>query len=192
MTNRDISAYSDEELVFHVCTNSQEDYRLLVERYQQKLFVYIMRYIYDEDKAEDIVQEAFIKMYINLNSFDIKRVFSSWAYRITHNEMVNYLKKHKREVSLDDDSWVPYLADEKIDLAKDIDRKIEKAKLHRALSLLPFKYREILILYYFQGCDYEAISLILQIPTSTVGTRIRRAKERLKKILIKEYGHEEL
>ncbi len=179
---------TDEELVVKIIDGSPEDYRTVVERYQQKLFRYVLKYLYDQDKAEDIVQETFIKMYVNLNSFDTDRSFSAWAYKITHNEMVNYLKKNKRELTPDDDSWVPELADDRPSLSEELDQKISRQKLYRALSLLPLKYRTVLVLYYFQGCDYDSIATILSVPVSTVSTRISRAKAKLKKILIKEYG----
>lgn len=189
MARSGVTTLSDEKLVVMVRTEAPEDYRYVVERYQQKLFRYILSYIYDQDKAEDIVQETFIKMYINLNSFDSNRTFSSWAYKIAHNEMVNYVRKHKREIVLEDDSWIPELADDRPSLAEELDKKLSRHKLYNALALLPMKYREVLVLYYFQGHDYESIATILSIPMSTVSTRIARAKAKLKKILIKEYSN---
>jgi RNA polymerase sigma-70 factor (ECF subfamily) len=180
---------TDEELVKEILADNPDRYRALVERYQQQLYRYVLKYIYDDAKAQDIVQEAFIKMYMNLRSFDTTRVFSAWAFRITHNEMLNFIKKHKRELDIDDNTWLPNLADDRPSISEELDRKIKKRQLHDALKLLPMKYREILILYYYQGCNYEAIAEILIIPVSTVSTRISRAKVKLKKVLLKEYGN---
>lgn len=178
---------SDEELVVRIRTQTPDDFRLVVERYQQALFRYVLSYITDQAKAEDIVQEAFIKMYINLNSFDEARTFSAWAYRIVHNEMVSHLRKNQQDIIPDDDAWIPQLADDRPSLAEDLDRKLSHQKLYRAIGRLPLKYRQVLILYYFQGCDYESVATITGVPASTVSTRLSRAKARLKKILIKEH-----
>ena len=178
---------TDEELVMKVITESPDHFKTIVERYQQKFFRYILKYLYDQDKAEDIAQEAFIKIYMNLNAFDTNRNFSSWAYRIAHNEIVNYLRKNKHQVEVDSDTWLPNLADDRPSLSEELDRKISRQRLHQALNMLPIRYREVLILYYFQGCDYQAVAEILAVPVSTVSTRINRAKRRLKKILTKEF-----
>lgn len=188
MARGGVTTLSDEELVVNIRAESPEDYRYVVERYQQKLFRYVLSYVYDQDKAEDIVQETFIKMYINLNSFDSERTFSSWAYKIAHNEMLNYIRKHKREIVLEDDSWIPELADDRPSLADELDKKLSRHRLYKALALLPMKYREVLVMYYFQGHDYGSIATILSVPVSTVSTRIARAKIKLKRILNKEHG----
>lgn len=180
---------TDEALVDKVLSESTDLYRQIVERYQQKFFRYILKYIYDEDKAADIVQESFIKIYINLNGFDRKRKFSAWAYRIVHNETISFIRKNKHEIDIDDETWLPDLADDRPSLAEELDKKLTKQKLHKAMSTLPLKHREVLILYYFQGNEYREIAEILALPVSTVSTRINRAKNRLKKILIKEHGN---
>ena len=187
MTKGASEALSDEELAVHIRSASPDDFRILIERYQQKLFRYALKYINDQDRAEDIVQEALVKIYQNLNNFDAKRTFSAWAYRITHNEVINNVRKNKNQVDIDDDSWIPDLADDRPSPAEEFDKELSKKELHSAISQLPMKYRQILVLYYFQGCDYESIATILGIPISTVSTRMSRAKQKLKKLLRKEH-----
>ena len=84
---------SDQELVRAV---QSQDYRaldLLVRRYQKRLTDYARRLGADYDSAQDIVQQAFISAYQNINGFNHKYKFSSWIYRIVHNQAVNYFKK---------------------------------------------------------------------------------------------------
>jgi RNA polymerase sigma-70 factor, ECF subfamily len=179
----------EQELIEKIRTDKPDDFRLLIDAYQQRLFMYILRYINDQDKAEDILQDAFIKMYTNLNSFDVSRPFSPWAYRITHNEVINAIKKTKPSVSTDDNEWLPELIDDNQQLMNELDQKMQNQQLYSQMSKLPMKYREVLVLHYFQSCDYQTISNILHIPSSTVGTRIKRAKAQLKRALGKEYAN---
>jgi RNA polymerase sigma-70 factor, ECF subfamily len=89
--------FSDEQLVEEVRSKDQELYSHIVDRYQAKLMRYIKYLIFDEYKAADVVQETFIKAFINLNGFDTRKKFSSWIYRIAHNEAMNSVKKYHRE-----------------------------------------------------------------------------------------------
>ncbi|KKQ24461.1 MAG: RNA polymerase sigma-70 factor, ECF subfamily [Candidatus Roizmanbacteria bacterium GW2011_GWC1_37_12] len=91
---------SDEELITKIRTKDKELYAEIIRRYEAKLLRYANYLINDKDKAADIVQEAFIKAYINLNGFEVKKKFSSWIYRIVHNQAVNFIKKNKKEVPL--------------------------------------------------------------------------------------------
>ncbi|MCA9332719.1 RNA polymerase sigma factor [Candidatus Saccharibacteria bacterium] len=177
------------DLVLQVL-ESPESFESIVTQYQQQLFLYILKYIPDEDIAKDIVQEAFIKMYVNIQSFDPKRPFTAWAYRITHNEMINYLRKNKRTMELNEETQYADMFDERPDLADEIDRVLQAEQLQKLLNMMPMKYREVLVLNYLEGRDYQTISCVIGKPTSTVGTRIKRAKELLKKLYVKEYGNE--
>src|SRR3990167_9965556 len=93
--------FTDEQLIEEVRSNNKELYVHIVERYQNKLMRYITYLIHDEQKAADIVQETFIKAYVNLNGFNINKKFSSWIYRIAHNETMNMFSRYKNQTSLD-------------------------------------------------------------------------------------------
>jgi|SRR3989339_615596 len=169
---------SDEELITKIRTEDKELYAEIVRRYEVKLLRYANYLINNKDKASDIVQESFIKAFINLNGFNVKKKFSSWIYRIVHNEAVNSIKKNKKEVPLI----------EAVDLSggKGIEEDLEKKeiikKAHKCLGQIPVIYSEPLILYYFDERSYEEISDILRIPMGTVAVRINRAKIYMKKI----------
>lgn len=178
---------SDEALVQVVRERDKEQYSELIKRYQQKLAHYLRKFIHNPDELEDVLQATFIKAYENLFGFDASKRFSPWIYRIAHNEAINYLKKtNKGGIALDD---VEYrLFDESIDLPSSIDLGLLKPKIEAALAAMKAKYRETLILYFFEQRSYEEISDILHIPTSTVGTLLLRGKKMLKNALANEYG----
>lgn len=180
-------AKTDEELVKLVQAGDREVFGILVQRYEQKIFRYGRRFVYEAENIRDLTQEIFIKAYVNINSFDASRRFSPWIYRIAHNEFVNSLKKKSWEQVfsfIDLDVILPHLpARRGIEEAE--DREAIKRDLGQALDRLDPKYRELLVLYYYEDLDYKAIAEMLQVPVSTVGVRLRRAKARLKKIMEK-------
>ena len=168
----------DEDIVSFICSKDQEDYSFIVERYESKLFRYAYSILKDKDKALDIVQDTFIKAFINLKSFNTKKSFSSWIYRIAHNEAINYIKKNRFNVRMDEDFDIE--SDENLSL--DFEKKEIKSKMERCLIDMPLIYGEPLSLYFIEEKSYEEISDILRIPMGTVATRINRAKLIFKKI----------
>ena len=92
-----IAELTDEQVAGLVQKGDVESFRVLVERYEAKMTRYAKRFLFAPDEAKDLVQEVFIKTYVNIRSFDFDRRFSPWIYRIAHNEFVNALKKKKKE-----------------------------------------------------------------------------------------------
>lgn len=169
---------TDEQLVSVVRTKDKEAYSEIIKRYEHKLIRYITYLIGDKDKAVDIVQNTFIKVFINLNSFNLKKKFSSWIYRIAHNEGVNIIKKNKMQVQWNED----FDYAENINLEDSLIQKELKLKANYCLNKMPLIYREPLSLFFLEEKSYEEITDILRIPMGTVGTRINRAKILMKKI----------
>ncbi len=177
---------SDEQAIELVLEGDSNLYAQIVERYEPKLMRYAQFILKDYDTASDAVQESFIKAFINLRNFDTKRKFSSWVYRILHNESMNIIKRNKKTISLDDEGSGGSIPFEDFWHDVKIDQQLLNSKVRHCLDKLDIKYREVLILNYFENLKYEDISDILHIPTSTVGVRIKRGKEALKKICLSE------
>ena len=159
---------------------NQDCFVYIVERYQKKLLSYVLRISgFSREDAEDVLQEVFVKIYVNLNSFDDNLKFSSWIYRITHNEVINnYRKKKARPQSvmdLDDEFLNNLASDMRTD--KLADGKFLKENVAKAMGRLDPKYREVLILRFWEDKDYKEISDILKKPMGTVATLISRAKD---------------
>jgi len=181
---------SDEDLVL-LSLDDQKYFLCLMKRYEKKLFAYILRIsnVPYED-AQDALQEIFIKVYKNLNSFDRRLKFSSWIYRIAHNHVVTIFRKSQsrpENVTWDreeKDAFFDNLVS-KIDMEKELDRKILRERVLQSLKELDIKYREVLVLQYLEEKTYGEISDILQKPMGTVATLISRAKTQYKKILEK-------
>jgi len=173
-----VTELTDEEIIKKVRTSNQDLYSVIIDRYQKKLVRYVNNLIKNEDKAIDVVQESFIKAYINLNSFNIEKKFSSWIYRIVHNQAINLAKKYQKETPLLED-WDFKSND---DVEKDFEEKETIEKVENCLKDIPLLYSEPLSLYYLDEKSYEEISDILKIPMGTVATRINRGKKIMKNI----------
>ncbi|MEY2672004.1 MAG: hypothetical protein RL687_421 [Candidatus Parcubacteria bacterium] len=175
---------TDEQIVLLVKAGDIESFRELVERYENKLKRYSRKFLFERSDTDDLVQDVFIKAYINIQSFDNSKMFSPWIYRIAHNEFVNALKKKlsTRIFSLDLDTFFPQpVARETADEFS--EKEFTTSFLDKHLKEIDPKYREPMILYFFEDMDYKEISQVLEIPVSTVGVRIKRGKDKLKEIL---------
>ena len=171
---------SDEELV----KKSLEDiayFACIYERYEKKLTRYILRISsFSLEEAEDVLQEAFIKAWKNLNEFDGDLKFSSWIYRIVRNTTITEWKKSKskgQDKKQDIDEELFQNIPSSLDIKKEIDQKFNNKSIQKILQLMPEKYREVLILKFLEEKDYKEISDILRKPSGTVATLINRAKK---------------
>ncbi len=169
---------SDKELIEKIRTSDQELYAVIIDRYQDKLLRYAYNLIKNKDKAIDIVQESFVKAFINLNDFNTEKKFSSWIYRIVHNQTINLAKKYQKETPLLE-NW-DFESDDNVE--EDFEQKEIKENVEKCLEEIPLLYSEPLSLHYIDEKSYEEISDILRIPMGTVATRINRAKKLMRNI----------
>ena len=169
---------SDEQLVDYITREDKELFSEIVLRYQEKLFRYANSLARDSDKAADIVQNSFIKAFVNLKSFKTEMRFSTWLYRIVHNEAINEIKKNRKQVEMPEGFDI----ESEGDMEVDFDRQEMIEKVRNCLVEIPVLYSEPLSLYFLEEKSYGEIADILRIPIGTVGTRINRAKIFMKKI----------
>jgi RNA polymerase sigma-70 factor (ECF subfamily) len=178
---------TDEEIARLVQQGNVEIFAELAARYEQKLKRYGKKFLSgDLASVEDAVQESFLKIYRNIKSYDSQRKFSSWVYRIAHNEFINVLKKKEKGALLffDPDVIFPHpVAKERAD--KEVEDHLTAQAIEKCLGRMSFKYREVLVLYYLEEKSYEEIADILRIPVSTVGVRLKRGREAAQKICLK-------
>jgi RNA polymerase sigma-70 factor (ECF subfamily) len=152
---------------------------------------YAKRFLFAGDDVKDLLQEIFIKAYVNIRSFDADRRFSPWIYRIAHNEFINTLKKRHKERGNLSLFYVDVLFPHPIakEAADDGAHHREmKELLDGSLDQLDAKYRGPLTLYYLENMSYEEIAEIMRIPVSTVGVRLQRGKAMLKKVMKEKAG----
>lgn len=177
---------TDEEIAVQVQKGDIESFGVLMERYEKKLTRYGKKFLADHEDTKDLVQEVFIDAYMNIKGFDASRKFSPWIYRMAHNKFINTVKKKWREMifPFDLDLLFPQpIAKETADA--ELHKQDLKRMLDQCLEKIDSKYKEPLVLYYFEDMDYKEIADVLQIPISTVGIRLKRGRENLKKLVKK-------
>jgi len=178
---------SDENLAVLTQKSDNNAFEFLVIRYEEKIKRYLSRMLNKAD-VEDISQNVFLKAFININSFNEKLKFSAWIYRIAHNEAVNHLKKRKTLPLFDFDIFLPHQSYIKQEVEDEATKTEIKNEIEACLEKITPKYKEIILLFYFEDFSYQQIADVLRIPQATVGVRLKRAREEVKKIYLKNYG----
>ncbi len=181
-----VALISDTDIVKQTLVD-KEAFGVLIMRYEEKLRRYIRRLgARNEEDQNDLLQDIFIKTYKNLNGFDQGLSFSSWIYRIAHNEAVSHFRRRSvrpEGSQVDDGNEVVGLLGSGDDLIEEIAARDDGRVLKEALAKLDPKYRDIVVLRYFEGKEYDEIADILEMPVGSVATRLYRAKARLKELL---------
>lgn len=178
---------TDEQIARRALAD-KEAFGEIITRYEAKLGRYLARLgIAVPEDREDVLQNAFVKAYRNLNGFDPDLPFSSWMYRIAHNEAMSFFraKRARPSVTLDEDGATLFaeLKDEQADTTEVAETRLSSAELAKALASIDQKYRDVLTLRYFEERSYADISDILQVPIGTVSTLVHRAKRAVREAL---------
>ncbi|MFT5706212.1 MAG: RNA polymerase sigma-70 factor (ECF subfamily) [Oceanospirillaceae bacterium] len=182
------NAEIDKQLVKRVQEGDKRAFDLLVAKYQHKIIALIGRYVYDQDEALDISQEAFIKAYRALPRFRGDSAFYTWLYRIAINTAKNHLVSRGRrppDVDIDVSDAQYFEGENKLHdlgspesnlIREEIDQVIKTV-----LDQLPVDLRVALTLREYEDMSYEDISIIMDCPVGTVRSRIFRAREAIDK-----------
>lgn len=188
-----VSRVTEQELVSAAKAGDQQAFEQLVLDNQNRIYSLAVRLVEDREEAFDLAQEAFVKAWQGLPSFQGESSFATWIYRLATNVCIDYLRKQKRrrqvesEVSLDDEelSWT-----EPADWSQDPHRQLERSEqgraLARGLEALPEQQRQILVLRELSGLSYQEIAGKLDLDLGTVKSRIARARMALRKILAED------
>ncbi|MDB4992130.1 MAG: sigW [Parcubacteria group bacterium] len=175
---------TDEQLARNVQMGDVDIFAELVGRFEAKLLRYGRKFLSGREDIEDIVQEVFISAYEHIQEYDPGRPFSSWIYRIAHNNFVNALRKKSRNpvrfFGFELDTVIPHSSHAPEREPESVQLEM-RTLIEKGLSKISDSYAEILILYYLEDFSYQEIADILRIPAGTVGVRLQRARVALKK-----------
>lgn len=186
-------AEDDRKLVEMALVDPQQ-FAAIVEKYEKKVASYLRTLIFaSTEDREDILQEVFIAAYRYLNSYKPEFAFSTWLYRIAHNQAMTFLRKHKTRFT-NEQVLTQSGADEETESAIDalisdenVEENVEKLlqlkSVKEKMQELSTQDREVLILRYCEEQDYKEISSILRVPEGTVASMIHRAKAKLIKLV---------
>lgn len=166
----------------------------LIAKHQLLAYNIAYRIMGNEEDAKDATQEALIKVFKHLNSFNGDSQFSTWLYRIVVNSCKDLLRKSNRQkvVSIDnafetDDGEIPFeLKDEKLTPEESVIQHETSYTVQKAIKSLPEQNRTVIVLRDIQGLSYDEIASIEGVPIGTVKSRIKRGRDMLKEVLIKD------
>ena len=177
---------TDQEVMMKVKEGKIEMLAILFERHHVKMYNFLLRLTRDRSASEDMVQDIFFRILKYRSTYRGESKFIVWLYQIARNIHVDYLRKYKKEVSIED-RW-----EEEIDPGIQPSEKMEYDQdlklLHAALNKLPLKKKEILVLSRFQNLKYREIAELCQCSIESVKTTIHRAIKELRNNYINLQG----
>ena len=185
------TALPDEALMEHVVRGSEAAFAALVDRYRNRIINLVSRFISDRDRAQEITQEVFLRIYVHRERYRPNGKFSTWMYTIAVNLAKNEIRRRVRSrgiVSLDKLMEVAgdsgkFVADPTQKPDRRLQQREVQEHVEEALSRLPEKFRDVIVLRDIQQLSYEEIEEVLGIPGGTVRSRINRARTSLQEML---------
>lgn len=176
----EIEKLEDCEIVRLVIVENKNHFAEIVRRYERRIFSYLLRLLsFNKQDAEDVTSETFLKVFVNLQGFNQKLKFSSWIYRIAHNEAVNLIKKKSKTYNMDITE---------IDIPTNIDfDKPNRQDLENILSRLSFEDRNLLTLFYLEEKSIREIAEIFKLTENNIGVKLNRARNKAKTIANPNY-----
>lgn len=171
---------TDNELMEEVRDGRVEKLAVLFERHHIRLFNFLLRLTGNRNMSEDLVQEVFCRILKYRATYRGTSKFSLWMYQIARNTHIDYLRKKKDELPLDE-QWDEATSRE-LTPSESVEQAYDIALIQEALARLPLKKREVLILSRFQNLKYREIAELLDCHIGTVKAHVHRAIKDLRKI----------
>jgi len=183
---------SDQEILDSVKLGNQSDYAIIVDRYKNKAFSMLKRMLRNEQDAEEVLQDCFIKAYNSLNSFKGEAKFSTWFYRIVYNTALTRISSKKRKTENEMTS-----IEDHFDLKSDYDSKVPETNdmskfIKDTVNRLPERYAVIINLFYLDELSCEEISKVMNISVSNVKVMLYRSRSALKDLIVQKNLVEEI
>ena len=178
LDRRRSDAPSDVDVIARVLDGEKQQFEHLVSRYQHVVYRHAVSIVLDHDVAADMVQDAFVRAYLNLRECRHPARFRAWLFQTVRNRCFDYLKEaSRRNVRLEDvEASLPDEADGPAALA---ERSEVRTGIKRALAKLPPILREAFVMHYVDGMPYETMAPLLDASVSALKMRARRARQAL-------------
>ena len=173
----------DLEILKHISSHQNEEaFKLLVSYYHQKIYWQIRRMVLIHEDADDVTQNVFIKIYQNLDTFKNEAKLSTWIFRITYNETINFINKNAKDKNVSFEDYSNSVANE---LSSDeyYDGNEIDLKLQKAIANLPEKQRIVFMMKYYDELKYEQISEILGTSVGGLKASYHHAVTKIKEFL---------
>jgi RNA polymerase sigma-70 factor, ECF subfamily len=175
----------DAQLIDKTLAGNRAAFGELVHKYQGRLFNTILHVVGSREEAEDVAQEAFVQAFVKLDSFRGRSAFYTWLYRIAFNLAVSRRRRRRTEISMDLHRERTGEEPEEAGQgpSEQVLRQEQVRQVRGAIEALNAEHRAILVLREMEGCGYETIADILDLPVGTVRSRLHRARLQLREQL---------
>lgn len=174
--------FADAQLIGRTLAGEPAAFGQLVLRYQDRLYNSLVRVLGSAEDARDAVQDAFVQAFVKLDTFRGSSAFYTWLYRIAFNQAMSHARRQRPTRSLSDERMDR--GREPVDSQPAPDARLDASErathVHRALAALSAEYRQVIVLREMDGCKYEQIAEMLELPVGTVRSRLFRARLELR------------
>lgn len=174
---------NEREIIRRWKRGDKRAYEILVRRHMTDAYLVAYGYVGNPEDARDLSQEAFVKVYQARARFDEERPFYPWLYRVLRNHCLNFLRRGRVEVSIDDENMRRELTSKQPTVLENIEGEERRRLVRAAVARLSDDHREIIVLKNFKDCSYKEIAEILDIPIGTVMSRLFYARQALRALV---------
>lgn len=181
----------EAELIERIKGGDADAYMELVGEYRIRLYRKATSIVGDPEEAEDVLQDALVTAYRALDRFRGESGIYTWLYRIVVNKCRDYLRSRKNVRHETFEDYQPLISDNRVSVEKKLELSDDADYLIRKINGLDDKYREILILRYYEEHSYEEIAGLIQVNIGTVKSRLFKARELLKRSILRNGRGEE-
>ncbi|MEZ4388039.1 MAG: RNA polymerase sigma factor [Candidatus Krumholzibacteriia bacterium] len=172
--------FDDDSLMQRIASGDEEAFRLLVARWEQPVFAFLVHMLGSRDDAQDLAQDTFLKVYDQARRYRPDGRFRSWLLRIAGNKARSALRRRKVLRWVDFDPASHDQASPQDDPARRLERDETAARVRAAVGNLPERQRQAVVLRRFQGCSYQEIAEILDTTVPAVESLLQRAAAALR------------
>lgn len=194
LTAPDAGVIDDRELAQRAAQGREDAFRELLHRYERPVYSLVYRMVRDRELAEDLAQEAFIRAFRSIDSYDPSYKFSNWIFKIANNRVIDHLRKRRLDTRSIDGAPTAHSDDELARTGFSIEDSGERpdayvenlelgAQIEAAIGQLRPEYRSVILLRHVEGYSYDEIADLLELPLGTVKTYIHRARAELRDAL---------
>lgn len=153
----------------------------IMNKYGQEVLQFVYSYVNNKEVAEDLTQDIFVKCYKSLHTYKGNSNLKTWLWRIAINHCKDYLKSwYNKKVIVTEDDFT-YMESQKESVEQIVIQSAEDSRLASAVMNLPIKYREVIYLFYYEELSIKEIATVIEVKENTIKTRLKKAKELLKK-----------
>lgn len=177
----------EQQWIQQVLAGDKQAFAPIINKYKNQLYATILRMTRNPQDAQDLVQDAFIKVYRNLDKYDGSGAFGGWLYRVAINHCMDEFRKKSYstiQIEVDEAKVVNREHPEVVFLKKEKSRQLE-----RLIATLPEDERLIILLRYINEMSYEDIGELMNVPLSTVRNKLHRAKKKMRDTVKREGGY---